>query len=275
MQEYIVLPDLVSLKVDVLQKFGYKKTLSAGLILSAVGSFLFIPAATMESFPFFLTALFTVGLGFSIQQIVANPLAIKMGSPVTGAHRLTLAGGVNSFGTTIGAILLGIALFGMGDSKQTTLSLEDIKLPFIILGCAFILGVIIYAYFAHLDREKYFDEGKTLYTVGEVVNYDYTKKRFNVYYTYLRNGVLINDISTADNAANNSVYRKHISNVDKMKNLVIGKKFFVKFSVEKPEYAEIYFNLPVHEEFQYQEGQTWKKPLKRSVAKLDVYGNYR
>ena len=91
----------------------------------------------------------------------------------------------------------------------------------------------------------------------------------------MRNGVLINDISTADNAANNSVYRKHISNVDKMKNLVIGKKFFVKFSVEKPEYAEIYFNLPVHEEFQYEEGQTWKKPLKRSVAKLDAYGNYR
>jgi FHS family L-fucose permease-like MFS transporter len=133
---------LVSLKSDVLQKFGYKKTLAAGLILSAFGSFLFVPAATMESFPFFLTALFTVGLGFSIQQIVANPLAIKMGSPTTGAHRLTLAGGVNSFGTTIGAILLGIALFGMGDNKNTSLSLEDIKLPFIILGVAFILVAI-------------------------------------------------------------------------------------------------------------------------------------
>ena len=133
---------LVSLKSDVLQKFGYKKTLSAGLILSAVGSFLFVPAATMESFPFFLAALFTVGLGFSIQQIVANPLAIKMGNPTTGAHRLTLAGGVNSFGTTIGAILLGIALFGMGDNKNTSLSLEDIKLPFIILGLAFILVAV-------------------------------------------------------------------------------------------------------------------------------------
>jgi FHS family L-fucose permease-like MFS transporter len=46
----------------------------------------------------------------------------------------SLAGGINSFGTTIGAILLGIALFGMGSDKKTTLSLEDIKLPFIILG---------------------------------------------------------------------------------------------------------------------------------------------
>jgi FHS family L-fucose permease-like MFS transporter len=142
---------LVSLKVDILQKFGYKKTLSAGLLLSAVGSFLFIPAATMESFPFFLAALFTVGLGFSIQQIVANPLAIKMGSPATGAHRLTLAGGINSFGTTIGAILLGIALFGMGSDKKTTLSLEDIKLPFIILGIAFIV-VAIFMNFSKIEN---------------------------------------------------------------------------------------------------------------------------
>jgi FHS family L-fucose permease-like MFS transporter len=150
---------LVSLKVDVLQKFGYKKTLSAGLILSAIGSFLFVPAATMESFPFFLTALFTVGLGFSIQQIVANPLAIKMGSPSTGAHRLTLAGGVNSFGTTIGAILLGIALFGMGDDKKTTLSLEDIKLPFIILGIAFII-VAIFMNFSKIENPVKLEEAE-------------------------------------------------------------------------------------------------------------------
>jgi FHS family L-fucose permease-like MFS transporter len=40
-----------------------------------------------------------------------------MGSPSTGAP-IDLAGGINSFGTTIGAILLGIALFGMGDNKK-------------------------------------------------------------------------------------------------------------------------------------------------------------
>lgn len=160
---------LVSLKSDVLQKFGYKKTLAAGLVLSAVGSFLFIPAATMESFPFFLAALFTVGLGFSIQQIVANPLAIKMGSLDTGAHRLTLAGGVNSFGTTIGAILLGIAIFGIGDNKNTELSLEDIKLPFIILGCAFIL-VAVFMLFSKIE-----DPAKE-----EVVIIDQSQKSFSI-----------------------------------------------------------------------------------------------
>ncbi len=109
---------LISLKSDILQKFGYKKTLAVGLLISAFGAFLFFPAAAAANFWFFLTALFIVGLGFSVQQIVANPLAIKMGSPSTGAHRLTLAGGINSLGTTIGPILVGIALFGTGDKKE-------------------------------------------------------------------------------------------------------------------------------------------------------------
>ncbi|MCU7615548.1 MFS transporter [Chryseobacterium sp. GMJ5] len=110
---------VISLKSDILQKFGYKKTLAVGLVLSALGAFLFVPAASAANFWFFLAALFIVGLGFSVQQIVANPLAIKMGSPQTGAHRLTLAGGINSLGTTIGPILVGIALFGMGNKEDS------------------------------------------------------------------------------------------------------------------------------------------------------------
>ncbi len=118
---------LISIKSDILQKFGYKKTLAVGLLLSALGAFLFVPAAAAANFWFFLTALFIVGLGFSVQQIVANPLAIKMGSPQTGAHRLTLAGGINSLGTTIGPFLVGIALFGMGNDKKSTSADKDLS----------------------------------------------------------------------------------------------------------------------------------------------------
>ena len=118
---------IISLKTDILQKFGYKKTLAVGLVISAIGAFLFVPAAAAASFWFFLAALFIVGLGFSVQQIVANPLAIKMGSPQTGAHRLTMAGGINSLGTTIGPILVGIALFGMGNKEETTVKSSELS----------------------------------------------------------------------------------------------------------------------------------------------------
>lgn len=129
---------IISLRADILYRFGYKKTLAFGLFISAVGAFLFVPAAAMESFWVFLCALFIVGLGFSVQQIVANPLAIQMGSAETGAHRLTMAGGINSLGTTIGPILIGIAFFGTGE-QSSTLDLDDVKIPFVILGLAFVV----------------------------------------------------------------------------------------------------------------------------------------
>ncbi|SDD85541.1 MFS transporter [Riemerella columbipharyngis] len=133
---------VISLFSDILQKFGYKKTLAIGLVFSALGAFLFVPAASFHSFWVFLTALFIVGLGFSVQQIVANPLAIKMGSPETGAHRLTMAGGINSLGTTLGPILLGLALFGRVSGEAGELNLNDVKMPFIILGVAFIVVAV-------------------------------------------------------------------------------------------------------------------------------------
>lgn len=132
---------IISMKGDILQKFGYKKSLAFGLSVSALGAFLFVPAASMQSFWLFLMALFIVGLGFSIQQIVANPLAIQMGSADTGAHRLTMAGGINSLGTTIGPIILGKILFGDGN-RDTDLHLDGVKLPFIGLGLAFLLVAI-------------------------------------------------------------------------------------------------------------------------------------
>lgn len=133
---------LVSLRQDILQKVGYKQTLAYGLGLSAVGAFLFIPAASAGSFWLFLIALFTVGLGFSVQQIVANPLAIRMGSPATGTHRLTMAGAINSLGTTIGPIILSLILFG-NETHSTELNLHDVQLPFGLLGVTFLLVAVL------------------------------------------------------------------------------------------------------------------------------------
>ena len=128
---------------DVLNTIGYKNGLSLGLLISALGAFLFLPAASYESFPLMLTGLFIVGLGFSLQQTAANPLAISLGSKETGSSRLSMAGGINNVGTTIAPVLLSYAIFGSeGTAANTTLSLESVKMPYLILCAAFIVVAI-------------------------------------------------------------------------------------------------------------------------------------
>jgi FHS family L-fucose permease-like MFS transporter len=124
---------------DLLNKMGYKNGIALGLIISAIGTLLFYPAANTASFTLMLTGLFIVGLGFSLQQIAANPLAIIMGDPKTGSQRLTMAGGVNNFGTTIGPLLVSFAIFGSVASGHTVASIESVKTPYLIVGLAFLL----------------------------------------------------------------------------------------------------------------------------------------
>ena len=100
------------LKKDILNSLGYRNGLALGLIISALGTLLFIPASNSSSFILLISGLFTVGLGFSLQQIAANPLAIQMGDPSKGNMRLSLAGGINNVGTTIGPVIVSFAIFG-------------------------------------------------------------------------------------------------------------------------------------------------------------------
>lgn len=132
---------------DPLQRIGYKKGLILGLLISAIGAIGFIPAANAHSYPMLLSCMFIIGLGFTIQQIVANPYVIALGSPSTGAHRLNLAGGVNSFGTTIGPVLLSLALFGQVSSSYTPgADINGVKLPSIILCGMFLLSAAVLAF---------------------------------------------------------------------------------------------------------------------------------
>lgn len=127
---------------DVLNRIGYKNGICLGLLISAAGSLLFYPAANAGSFGLMLSGLFIVGLGFSLQQIAANPLAIVMGNPATGAQRLTMAGGVNNFGTTIGPLLVSFAIFGSVLSGSNEASIESVKVPYLVLGAAFVLVAV-------------------------------------------------------------------------------------------------------------------------------------
>lgn len=117
-------------KGDPLNKIGYKKGLIIGLIISAVGALGFIPAEMTQSFTLMLTSLFVIAMGFALQQIVANPYVIALGDPATGSHRVSLAGGINSFGTLIGPLLLAFAVYGNISGPSSFIEANGTKAQF-------------------------------------------------------------------------------------------------------------------------------------------------
>ncbi|MBE9576839.1 MFS transporter [Flavobacterium proteolyticum] len=141
-------------KGDLINRIGYKNSLALGLTISALGTLLFYPAANSGSFELMLSGLFTVGLGFSLQQTVANPLAIALGPINTGSQRLTLAGGINNLGTTIGPLIVSFAIFGSATSKTTTLDIESVKIPYLILGAAFLLVAVFLKFSSLPDKPE-------------------------------------------------------------------------------------------------------------------------
>jgi FHS family L-fucose permease-like MFS transporter len=156
-----------SMKRDLINKIGYKNGLIVGLLISAFGTLLFYPAANTGSFILMISGLFIVGLGFSLQQIVANPLAIEVGPSETGAQRLTMAGGINNFGTTIGPLIVSFAIFGSASTANTTASIESVKIPYLILGGAFALVALLLKFSSLPQRTEVSTENTEDATPGE------------------------------------------------------------------------------------------------------------
>ena len=133
---------------DIIGKWGYKRSIVYGLLLSAVGAAIMIVAVKSNVYYGMLIGLFVVALGFSIQQTAANPFAILLGDPKTGASRQNLAGGINSFGTSIGPIIVGLALFGttatVDDDQIKHLALDKVILLYTAVGALFIIAAGIF-----------------------------------------------------------------------------------------------------------------------------------
>jgi FHS family L-fucose permease-like MFS transporter len=132
---------------DILNKIGYKNGIALGLVISTIGALLFYPAAETASFALLITGLFIIGLGYSLQQTAANPLAVIMGDPRTGSQRLSLAGGINNFGTTIGPVLVSLAIFGSVTSDTAKIAdIGAVKTPYLILGVLFLVVALIFKF---------------------------------------------------------------------------------------------------------------------------------
>ncbi|MEL7431889.1 MAG: sugar MFS transporter [Chlamydiota bacterium] len=89
----------------IVEYLGYRKGIVLALFIATVGSFLFLPAADLPSFPLFLLAIFVVALGIVLLQVAANPYVALLGNPGDSSSRLNLAQGFNSLGTTVGPLI--------------------------------------------------------------------------------------------------------------------------------------------------------------------------
>jgi len=154
-------------KTDIMNKWGFKSGIVKGLVLSALGAGAMIlavngaEAGDSSAFAFILGALFIVALGFSLQQTAANPFAVALGDPETGSHRLNLAGGINSLGTTVGPLIVGAVLFGTAAKvdmaasiSNGSITLSSVQYLYVGVGLLFLLSAALFKFSSKLPDAK-------------------------------------------------------------------------------------------------------------------------
>jgi FHS family L-fucose permease-like MFS transporter len=139
----------------IVEWIGYKRSMVTGLLTMAAGAFTFVPAASIPSFPVFLTALIVLAGGMTILQTSANPYVAILGPPRTASSRLNLTQAFNSLGTTLAPkfgswLILGAALApvsievirAMGADQLHSYRIQQaasVKVPYIGLSLALIV----------------------------------------------------------------------------------------------------------------------------------------
>jgi len=143
--------------MDIMNHWGMKISIVYGLLISVAGAVFMLLSFNFGGFAAVLASLFVIGLGFSLQQTSANPFAIALGDPSTGANRLNLAGGVNSFGTTIGPIVVAFALFGTASADSINIKaakISDMNYLYVGVGILFFAAALLFAFSKKLPNVK-------------------------------------------------------------------------------------------------------------------------
>ncbi|MDO7138800.1 sugar MFS transporter [Algibacter lectus] len=142
----------------ILNKIGYKKGMSLGLIIMGIGALLFIPAAEARTYWVFLTGIFIQGVGMTLLQTAANPYITILGPMESGAKRIAIMGIANKTAGALGSLIFGaLLLSGIDEVKDKlgSVSLEEknvlldtmadsVFMPYLIMAIVlFVLGVLI------------------------------------------------------------------------------------------------------------------------------------
>ncbi|MCC9134808.1 sugar MFS transporter [Pontibacter silvestris] len=115
-----------------MKKYGYKKGVLLGLVLYALGAFLFVPAADNESFVFFRIALFVLACGLATLEAVAHPFVASLGDQRTSDQRMNFAQAFNGLGAVLGPLIGGFFLLSAGEGAAG--GLGSIKLLYTVIG---------------------------------------------------------------------------------------------------------------------------------------------
>src|ERR1700739_3954842 len=151
----------------LMEKIGYKRGILVGLLTCATGALLFIPAASVRLYGFFLFALFIMACGQGVLEVAANPYVTILGPPESSERRLHLAQSFNSAGAVVtpifGAafILTGVEYSRAQLAAMTPAQLQayeiaeaaTVKLPYLIIAGLFI-GVATLIFFFHLPEVR-------------------------------------------------------------------------------------------------------------------------
>ena len=141
----------------IVNRIGYQRTMVAGLLTMAVGALLFVPAASVVSYPLFLTALLVLAAGITGLQVSANPYVDLLGKPETASSRLDLTQAFNSLGTTIapkigGLLILSAAPLAIEQLRQLApqalhayrvQQAASVKTPYTVISVALVLLAIL------------------------------------------------------------------------------------------------------------------------------------
>lgn len=140
-----------------MRRFGYKPGIVFGLILFAIGAFLFFPAADTRAYGFFLVALFVIASGLTFLETAANPYISVLGSPETSTLRLNFAQSFNGLAATLAPFLGGRFILSgtsLGDHERAAMSANDwnvylqteadaVKIPYLLIGTVVLLVALL------------------------------------------------------------------------------------------------------------------------------------
>ncbi len=139
----------------VIDAIGYQRSMVLGLLVMGLGAFLFVPAASVPSYPLFLGALIVLAAGITCLQVAANPYVAVLGRPETASSRLNLTQAFNSLGTFLAPFFGGLFILTAAPNMTEIRALAPdalqafrvheaatVKLPYIGLGVALVLLAI-------------------------------------------------------------------------------------------------------------------------------------